>query len=224
LHSKWIAIVLAMLVTGCSRTSPAASQPASKDTAAQLSQLADEYFDHVYFRYAPSNATQLGLHQYDNQLEDYSRASVDQETADLQRFANRFAAVPAAQLDLTSQGDLQLLQANINSTLLSLNTIRLWEKDPDEYSSGITAGAFVLMERNFASPDDRLRSLVAREKRMPTALQEAHQNLKNPPRIYTEIALEQLPFLFSNRTYPRPSRTRGTSRSSENLPRPTAPW
>jgi uncharacterized protein (DUF885 family) len=49
------------------------------------------------------------------------------------------------------------------------------------------------MERNFAPPDDRLRSLIAREKLMPAALDEARKNLKNPPRIYTEIALEQLP-------------------------------
>jgi uncharacterized protein (DUF885 family) len=78
-----------------------------------------------------------------------------------------------------------------------LITIRLWEKDPDLYSSGIANAAFVLMERTFASPDDRLRSLIAREKRMPAALDAAHENLKNPPRIYTEIALEQLPDIIT---------------------------
>ena len=98
---------------------------------------------------------------------------------------------------MTSQGDLELLLANIHGKLLRLNTIRLWEKDPDQYSSGISNSAFVLMERNFASPDDRLRSLVAREKLMPAALDEARQNLKNPPQIYTEIALEQLPDIIS---------------------------
>ena len=195
MHSKRIAIVLAVLAAaaGCS---PKPAAPAG-GAAAELSRLADEYFDQVYFHYAPSNATQLGLHQYDTQLEDYSRATVDRETADLQRFQSKFGMIPAAQLDLTSQGDLQLLLANIHSTLLSLNTVRFWEKDPDQYSSGITSGAFVLMERNFASPDDRLRSLVAREKLMPAVLEDAHQNLKNPPRIYTEIALEQLPDIIS---------------------------
>ena len=179
--------------------------PQYADTGAQapsgaadaLRKLADEYFDQVYFHYAPSTGTLDGFHQYDAQLEDYSRAAVDRETADLQRFEARFAAIPADQLDLTSQGDLELLLANIHSTLLWLNTIRLWEKDPDQYSSGISNSAFVLMERNFASPDDRLRSLVAREKLMPAALDAAHQNLKNPPQIYTEIALEQLPDIIT---------------------------
>ncbi len=123
------------------------------------------------------------------------------------------------QLDLTSQGDLQLLLGNIHSTLLSLNTIRLWEKNPDQYSSGISNAAFVLMERTFASPDDRLRSLIAREKQMPAALDAAHENLKNPPRIYTEIALEQLrtSSLFSSRMFPPPLSKRRMSNSKRIL-------
>ena len=49
------------------------------------------------------------------------------------------------------------------------------------------------MERKFAPPNDRLRSLVAREKQMPALLAAAHANLQNPPRVFTEIAIEQLP-------------------------------
>ena len=205
MHRKGIAILLAGIAvsasSGCSNKAagpPASgSAPGSNGSAAELRQLADEYFDQVYFRYSPTNGTLQGLHQYDTQLEDYSRAGVARETADLERFESKFAAVPAGQLDLTSQGDLQLLLGNIHSTLLSLNTIRLWEKDPDQYSSGISNSAFVLIERTFASPDERLRSLIAREKQMPAALDAAHQNLKNPPRIYTEIALEQLPDIIT---------------------------
>jgi hypothetical protein len=55
----------------------------------------------------------------------------------------------------------------------------------------------VLMERKFAPADDRLRSLIAREKLMPEVFVAARQNLKNPPRVYTEIALEQLPDIIS---------------------------
>jgi uncharacterized protein (DUF885 family) len=198
LHCKGIATgVLGIAVaagSGCSdRTAVSPPAQPANGAAESLRQLADQYFDQVYFHYSPAIGTADGLHQYDAQLEDYSRAGVDRETADLQRFEAKFEAVPADQLDLTSQGDLELLLGNIRGTLLSLNTIRLLEKDPDQYSSGISNSAFVLMERTFASPDDRLRSLVAREKLMPAVFDAARQNLKNPPHIYTEIALEQLP-------------------------------
>jgi uncharacterized protein (DUF885 family) len=205
LQCKRIALLLAgiaaSLSSGCSNKAAgptsSVSAPASNGAASELREAADEYFDQVYFRYSPTNGTLQGLHQYDTQLEDYSRTAVDRETADLERFESKFAAVPAAQLDQASQGDLQLLLGNIHSTLLSLNTIRLWEKDPDQYSSGISNSAFSIIERTFASPDDRLRSLIAREKQMPAALDAAHLNLKNPPRIYTEIALEQLPDIIN---------------------------
>jgi uncharacterized protein (DUF885 family) len=199
LHCKRIAIVLVGLAaaSGCSSKKPVPAAEARGGAADALRKLADEYFDQVYFHYAPSNATLEGFHQYDAQLEDFSRAAVDRETAEQKKFEGRFAAIPADQLDLSSQGDLELLLGNIHSRLLSLNTIRLWEKDPDQYSSGISNSAFVLMERKFASPDDRLRSLVAREKLMPAALDAARENLKNPPQIYTEIALEQLPDIIS---------------------------
>jgi uncharacterized protein (DUF885 family) len=90
-----------------------------------------------------------------------------------------------------------MVLGNIRSELLTLETIRPWEKDADNYSSACANGAFTLMERKFASPDERLRSLVSREKQMPALLDAARVNLKNPPRIYTEIAIEQLPDIVS---------------------------
>ena len=108
--------------------------------------------------------------------------------------------IDAKFLILNKQGalaDVDLLESNIRGNILMLDTVRPWEKNPDNYSSGITNSAFVLMERKFASPDDRLRSLIAREKQMPAVFVEARKNLTNPPHIYTEIALEQLPDIIS---------------------------
>ena len=95
------------------------------------------------------------------------------------------------------RSDREIVLANIRSQLLTLETIRPWEKNADNYSSTCANGAFVLMERKFASPDDRLRSLIAREKQMPALLNDARANLNNPPRIFTEIAIEQLPGIVS---------------------------
>ena len=87
--------------------------------------------------------------------------------------------------------------ANIRSAVADAGDDSPWEKNADNYSSTCANGAFTLMERKFASPDERLRSLIAREKQMPALLADARVNLKNPPRIYTEIAIEQLPDIVS---------------------------
>lgn len=173
------------------------AQAIAQSADANFRHLAHDYFTNVTFRFSPTTGTLVGLHQYDSQLEDYSRAGVERNIAALKAYEAKFDAVDGSKLDQSTEGDLEMVRNNIRGTLLELETIRGWEKNPDNYSSGITASAFSLMERKFASPDDRLRSLIAREKQMPAALQDARQNLKNPPLIYTQIALEQLPDLIS---------------------------
>jgi uncharacterized protein (DUF885 family) len=170
---------------------------ANDATMQQFQKVSDEYFDKVYFPNQPTVGTLTGYHQYDTQLEDYAHKKIDTWVADLVYFERRIESIPAAGLDETTRGDREMVLANIRSTLLTLDTIRTWEKNPDAYSGGVSNAAFSLMERKFASPNERLRSLVAREKLMPSRLDQARVNLKNPPRVSTEIAIEQLPGIIS---------------------------
>jgi len=178
-------------------SSTMAAHAADEAWKPKFQKLAGEYFDQVYFRYAPTSGTLAGYHQYDTQLEDLSRKSIEAEIAALKDFEKRVDAVPAASLDQTTRGDRALVLGNIRSQLLTLETIRPWEKNADNYSGICANAAFTLMERKFASPDERLRSLVARERQMPALFASARENLKNPPRIFTEIAIEQLPGMVS---------------------------
>jgi uncharacterized protein (DUF885 family) len=165
----------------------------------QFERVSNEYFDQVYFHHGPTNGTLVGYHQYDGQLEDFSRKTIDAEIAALRSFERRIEAIHPEEsaADFVPRSDREMVLGNIRSELLTLETIRPWEKNADNYSSTCANGAFTLMERKFASPDERLRSLIAREKQMPALLAEARVNLKNPPRVYTEIAIEQLPDIVS---------------------------
>ncbi|HEX3966439.1 MAG TPA: DUF885 domain-containing protein [Edaphobacter sp.] len=195
---KIAALLIVSLLTGNFGATPATAQHLSADGALQtFNFLAGQYFSDVYFHFAPTAGTSAGLHQYDTQLEDYSAANIQKEIAALHSFEKRVEAVDPSALDASVAGDREILLNNIRSQLLTLEVIRPWEKNPDVYSSGITGSAFVIMERPYASADIRLKSLVAREKLMPQVLLEARKNLKNPPKIYTEIALEQIDGLIS---------------------------
>ncbi|MGA1983321.1 MAG: DUF885 domain-containing protein [Acidobacteriaceae bacterium] len=187
-------LVATAALLGTLMTTPnARAQNASADGAMQtFNYVAEQFFSEVYFRFAPTAGTAAGLHQYDTKLEDYSAAGVAAETAALHEFEKRVEAIDPSALDAPVAADREILLNNIKSELLTLEVIRGWEKNPDDYSSGITNSAFVIMERPYASADTRLRALVEREKLMPQALEEARKNLKNPPRIFTEIALEQI--------------------------------
>jgi uncharacterized protein (DUF885 family) len=158
----------------------------------KFDQLVEEYFA-FYFSIKPSEGTEAGLHQYDAKLEDFSPATVGEEIAGLENFHEKFGQIDGSQLPETAAGDLAMLRGSVRSLLLDLKDIQRWRKDPDLYSSAVCNSAFVIMRRNFAPAEDRLRSLIARERRMPESFEAARQNLKNPPHVYTEVALQQLP-------------------------------
>ncbi len=111
---------------------------------------------------------------------------MDARVAKLKQFEAEFAKLPA-------DPDRDLVLSTIRAGLLEYQTVRSWERNPDIYSSGITGSAFTIMSRTFAPPEARLRSLIERERQMPQVLAAARANLKNPPKIYTEIAIEQVP-------------------------------
>lgn len=174
-----------------------AQHPAADGAAQTFSSLSDQYFSDVFFRFNPTSGTSAGFHQYDTALEDYSAANIGREVAALHAYEARISAVDPSALDASVAADREILLNSIRSQLLSLETIRNWEKNPDNYSSGVTGSIFVLMERPFAPANTRLRDVVARERQIPRVFVDARQNLKNPPRIFTEIALEQIDGLVS---------------------------
>src|SRR5579863_4000643 len=173
----WLIAIFSAIVGGRLQAQPSAQQ-------------VDRFFDDVYFKFNPTIGTSSGFHQYDALLEDYSKAAVDAQIRSLHGAEKEFSALPA-------DPDRDLILNYIRATLLDLEQVRTWEKNPDIYSSGVTNSIFVIMSRTFAPPGARLQSVIARERQFPAVFEAARANLKNPPRIYTEIAIEQLPGIVS---------------------------
>ena len=192
-HTNTVLIVSLFCLAGCNtpKSAQAPGQGAKPSGDAAFTILAHDYLEDLYRR-QPTMATSLGIHKYDDKLDDYSKQAVTDAVASARAFRQKVAATDASTLTLSNQLDREQLMRAIDSRVLTLETIRPWAKDPDTYSSGITNTAYLMIKRAYAPPADRLRLLVAREKQMPAALLEARKNLDNPPKISTEIAIEQL--------------------------------
>ncbi len=74
-------------------------QAKAQNAGDQFRHLADEYFTQVTFKFGPTYGTLAGLHQYDRQLEDFSRAGVEREVAALKEYEAKFDAVDGSKLD-----------------------------------------------------------------------------------------------------------------------------
>ena len=179
-----------VLAASCSRH-PAETRKAAESRDAEFKNVTHEVLEDLYKR-QPTAATVLGIHKYDDRLEDYSRQAVSDEVAAWRQFRDRVNAIDSATLNAENQLDRDQLLHAIDSRLLTQEVVRPWAKNPDIYSSGLTNTAYIMIKRAYAPAEQRLRELIAREKAMPGALAEARKNLENPPQIFTQIAIEQL--------------------------------
>jgi uncharacterized protein (DUF885 family) len=167
----------------------------SRDRA--FADLADRYFADAVYKFDPASGTAAGFHQYDSLLPTGVRSEIDAEIAVLKKFLGEVQQFDANGLSPAAVADRELVLAQIQGTLLELEQIRPWETNPDTYSSGASNAIFVIMSRTYAPPAERLKAAIARERLIPRTFESARANLKNPPRIYTEVALEQLPGIVS---------------------------
>ncbi len=147
--------------------------------------LVDRYFDE-YFRLNPTAATASGFHHpYDSQLEDYSSQAFQKRIELSKRYLPEFAKFPQSD-------DRDLVIAHLKADLVNLEQLHEQTKNPDNYSSGVTSSVFTLISRKFAPSEERLQDVISREQQIPKVLADARKALQNPPKIYTEVALEQL--------------------------------
>jgi hypothetical protein len=83
--------------------------------------------------------------------------------------------------------DAALINA-LDAELLELETVRVGGCPP--FYVGVPGGAVDgLIKRNFAPPAERLRGVISRLKGVPGVLDAMRQNVDNPPREFTDLAI-----------------------------------
>jgi uncharacterized protein (DUF885 family) len=162
--------------------------PAVRAAGDDFARFVDDYFD-AQFRNRPSSGTEAGLHQYDDKLEDLSKAAVEARIVELKQFQTRLAAFDRTKLGFDDGIDAQALDGDIRSDLLSLETLRTWEHNPMRYVQVPGNAVDGLMKRNFGPAHDRLRSVIARLKLVPGVYAAAKANVQNPPKEFTDLAI-----------------------------------
>ncbi len=157
---------------------------------ARFNQLADQYL-RGYYAFYPSQATALGLHEYDSQLESRSPQALAAEVRRLRGVLTQLARINPNVLTTDARYDYLVLASHARGQLLELQDIRMWQRDPNIYSRLSISGIDNILKRNYAPIERRLDAVLAREREIPRLLGEGRANLDQPPRIYTEIALAQ---------------------------------
>ena len=153
-----------------------------------FSLFVDDYFD-ALFVWNPSEATSAGIHDYDSKFADFSRSAHLRRIDSLTEFRKRLRRIVGETLSASDRIDAEILDARIQAELLDLRTLESWRKNPINYVWLLGESIDGLMKRDFAPPSDRLSAITSRLAGVPAALDAMRDNVENPPREFTDLAV-----------------------------------
>jgi len=163
-----------------------AAAPGTDD--ARFEEFAQRYVQELLDR-EPETATRLGEHRNDARLNDYSAQGVERDLAAAKGGLAELARIDFKKLSAEDAVDYRILKNRLESRVYELQTLRDWEWNPLDYNVG--RAIYALIAREFAPPEQRLRSVIGRLNGVPAVVAAAKANLKTPPKVHTETAIQQ---------------------------------
>ncbi|WP_141323796.1 DUF885 domain-containing protein [Myxococcus sp. AB025B] len=189
---------LLLLSTGCTTSRTATAEAPSTQAAPTLApaqvalrSFVDAHFDEQFRRF-PLSATSAGVHTYDGELRGFT---AEERASHLAYLKDRLAALPKTvdrrALPAQDRADYDILENHFRARILDYEVVRSWERNPNAALGQASNAVFQLINRDFAPLEERMRSAVGRMTKVPELFSAAQAALNNPPRIWTDIALQQ---------------------------------
>src|SRR6476659_173462 len=157
----------------------------------RFQKLAKDYIEGL-LQSAPDDATSLGDHRFDDKLSDYSDEAEAKELKRAKDFRQQLEAFgDLTKLTWPNKVEVRLLKDNIDNEIFGIEELKEREWNPLLYNESRANSLYLLVARDFAAPEKRAASIKARMEKIPAIIAQAKANLKNPPQVYTETAIDQ---------------------------------
>ena len=151
--------------------------------------LSDEFIQ-GYLAWRPLTAVQLGLHEFDGQVTDFSPESIEEELARLKSFYQKLNTFDTSTLSPEMEYDFQILHDGIRREIFSFEGMEYYWKNPMIYSSAMDVSIYI--NRDFAPLEDRISSIINIESEASRIYKYARLNLADSlaePFIQTAILM-----------------------------------
>src|SRR6266404_2640272 len=158
----------------------------------EFQKIANDYVEGYLASY-PEYATELGDHRFDAELTDYSPDTLVRLLARARQFREALKKFDDfSQLTGANQVDVRILRDNIDNEIFELEELKEADWDPLVYNQSLANSLYLLVARDFDSPEKRIPNLRQRMEGIPNVIKQAEANLQHPPKIHTETAIEQI--------------------------------
>lgn len=158
----------------------------------RFQKLASDYIEQTLQAH-PEQATELGDHRFDDRLTDYSPETRAKELAKAREFREKLKSFgPDAKLSLTNSVDLRILKDNVDYEIFDLEELKGPDWNPLVYNQSLANSLYLLVARDFDTPEKRIPNLRKRMEGIPAVIAQAKANLKHSPKVHTETAIDQM--------------------------------
>src|SRR5437870_6507698 len=157
----------------------------------ELEKIAKDYIDNFLASH-PENATELGDHRFDSVLSDYSAQTRSRMLANAKQVREALKKFDDyKQLTDANQVDVRILRDNIDNQIFELEELKEPDWNPLVYNQSLANSLYLLVVRDFDTPEKRIPNLRKRMEAIPRVIDQAKANLQHPPRVHAETAIEQ---------------------------------
>ncbi|WP_309607005.1 DUF885 domain-containing protein [Phenylobacterium sp.] len=158
----------------------------------RFARLAAAYVDQIP-ALSPSQATVLGDHRFDGQVDDMSAAGRRAREDLARRFLARAERFRPAELSRENQVDLALLKNQLRYDIWTDEVLQSWAWDPQLYAGVAGNALYSLMAREFAPLPARLRSVISRMQALPALYAQMREQLQpaRVPLIHAQTVAKQ---------------------------------
>jgi len=187
MHIRRLILVFSLLITALVAGNSFSANQSEDD---KFSKLVNEYLE-FQWKSSPLSASFNGIHAYDDRIESFSLEAAKGQLEKNRQFVGRFdSEIDRAKLNESNQIDFDLIHDSLKAQEFSLTRSYDLEREPSTYPNIVAGIGFLMFSREYAPFEERMASLAGRMEKMPQLLEEGKKNLNNPPKLWTQIAIE----------------------------------
>jgi uncharacterized protein (DUF885 family) len=181
----------ALLLATLCLTAAGYSSAMAQDADGKMEKFFKQYLDE-HFQLKPTDATEIGDHRFDAELDDISPAARAKWVEHAKKtLAELPKQVDYAKLSRDDQVDYEIFKHHLETAIWLADNRKPFEEDPRTYVNYLNDSVYLLMTRSTLPMDTNVENAMKRMEKFPAVIAAAKQSLKNPPKVILETAIKQ---------------------------------
>ena len=156
-----------------------------------LQKLADDFWT-WRAQYAPFTGDDVNRIERPGGMRDWSRAKIDNQRKDLAGFEARWKQIDSSRWPIPHQVDYRLIGSALARVRWELDINPRWKRDPTFYVEQTLTPIVEALTIPGPYNAEQSREILTRIENIPAILQQATENLANPPAPFASVAAQAL--------------------------------